>query len=192
MINSMLNQIVQIFDKTSFKEGIERYFALGRQLGMVPLHGDVIYHDALIALNRLYVMEHVYRKDVMHVIDLFHIHSVQDTRTAQLYSYLGEMLCYWFIKEYGVVCKLQNDVKLLKYGSSWWERNKRSAAALAGGLLGALMALASGGAVSVGQGSALGGKYSGDTVTDHAELEQEFNILKEAIISVNFNVENRV
>lgn len=187
----MQSKIVNIFDRTSFKEGIQRYFELGKQLRIIPLRGDIVGNDALSALNRLYVMEHVYRKDVLQVIDLFHNHSDQETRTPQVYSYLGEMLCYWFIKEHGVVCKLQNDIRLLSYNSSWWERNKKSVASVAGGLLGAAMALAGGGGVSVGQGAALGGKSTGDTVTNHEELENEFNQLKEAIISIDFDVNSR-
>ena len=88
----MLMQIVKIFDRTSFKEGILRYFELGRKLRLVPIRGEIVENDALSALNRLYVMEHVYRKDVLQVIDLFHKHSIQESRTPQLYSYLGEML----------------------------------------------------------------------------------------------------
>lgn len=52
----MLTLIVNIFDKTSFKEGIQSYFELGRNLRLVPLHGEVYGNDALSALNRLYVM----------------------------------------------------------------------------------------------------------------------------------------
>ena len=188
----MLMQIVKIFDRTSFKEGILRYFELGRKLRLVPIRGEIVENDALSALNRLYVMEHVYRKDVLQVIDLFHKHSIQESRTPQLYSYLGEMLGYWFIKEYGVVCKLQNDIRLLSYNSSWWERNKKSVASVAGGLLGAAMALAGGGGVSVGQGATIAGNSTGDIVTNHAELEEEFNRLKEAILSVDFNVNKRI
>lgn len=186
----MNTKVFAIFDKTYFKDGIQRYFDVGREIGLVPLHGDILNGDALVALNRLYMMEHVYRKDVLQVIDLFHKSVITEKRISQLYALLGEMVCYWFIREYAVVRKLQEDVKVLQYGSTWWERNKKDVASVAGAILAGAMALAGGGAAPVGGIATKGGQAVGECVDDHQKLEYDFNRLKEAIVAINFNVKS--
>lgn len=183
----MNTKVFAIFDRTYFKEGIQRYFDVGREIGLVPVHGEIINGDALIALNRLYLMEHVYRKDVLQVIDLFHKSVITEKRLKQLYSILGEMLGYWFIREYGMVRKLQDDVKILQYGSTWWERNKKGVTSVAGAILSGAMALAGGGGMAAQMG-VKGGQIAGECVDDHQKIEWDFNALKDAIVSINFNI----
>lgn len=184
----MNTKVFAIFDKTSFKEGIQRYFDVGREIGLVPLQGEIHNNDALVVLNRLYMMEHVYRKDVLHAVDLFHKSAITEKRVKQLYAYLGEMLCYWFIKEYGVVHKLQGDVKLIEFNTSWWERNKGDLISL-GGLAASFVAAISGVSTTVaGTAAANTGSIGYETNSDISKQETLFESLQNAICGINFNI----
>lgn len=184
----MINKVFNIFNNTSFKESVSKYFQLGKELKIIPLDCNIINDDAFISLQRLLNMEHVYRNDVLQTIDLLHRSALQKNRSSQIYTLLGEMVCYWALKEYSMVRKIQDNVRCIEYGSSWWERNKKGLASIAGGILAGAMMIAGGGGGSIAGPMVAGGKASGECVDDHAELEWEFNQLKEAIINTNFNI----
>lgn len=184
----MTSTIFNIFNNTSFKESIDKYFQLGVELRLIPKNGVIQNDDALISLQRLYNMDNVYRNDIFHTIDLLHKSALEKERNSLLYLILGEMVCYWSIHEYSMLRKLQDYIRNVEYSSTWWDRNKKEIATIAGGILAGAMMLAGGGGASVGGAAVTGGNSVGECVDDHTKWESEFNQLKNAILSINFNI----
>lgn len=182
--------IFLIFDKTYPSEGISRYLSLIKEQHVSRIAVNASFENALVLFQSLGRMPnyeiYAYLPDA---IELFHKATSEECRNRQLLAYLGEMICYWYQKDYNKVRQLQKDVNTIQFNSSWWERNKKDVTGIAGGLLAAACALAGGASTQVaGMGGVKSGQALMDGVSDIEVEENHFTQLKNAICRINFSI----
>lgn len=184
----MNTKVYSIFNKTLLPEAITRYFDLGKEIGLISQDDDVSDNEALLSLNRLSLLSTVQREDLLSIITLFHKVVLKEKRTKQIYAYLGEMICHWFLGEYGAVRKLQEQVHSVEYNPSWMERNGISGPTIASGIV-TLIATFAGANPSVAGASAVQtDRMARSDSKTMAQSENTFKDLKNAICNINFNL----
>lgn len=187
-MENLEQRVFLIFDKTYPNEGINRYLALVKELNASKTIVDGSFENALFQFQRIGM---TFTNEVYsffpNAAELFHKASLEESRSRKLLAYLGEMICYWFQREYHKVRQIQSNVSSLEFNSTWWERNKKNVTGLAGGLLAAACALAGGASTQV---AGMGGIKSGQALINGSsdiEIEEnDFIRLKNAICKINF------
>lgn len=113
-----------------------------------------------------------------------------EKRNKKLVSYLGLMLCYYRLGEGDAVRAIQQQVSYEEFGLTFWEEHGGEIKEGAWVVIGGLMSALSGGAVSPGQGAALGGRTGSQQHEGHNNdvrfAKQQFDELKQAILGINF------
>ncbi len=181
------NNLFNIFNNTYPAEGVALYleFVQKQLYGHLPTIGSMgsaIVNFKLI--EKLPVTSSDSYNELYKSCLLFQNSRNELNRNLLLLAYLGEMICFWFMRDYNAVRTLQQEVSKLEFNSTWWERNKKTVAGIGGALLGAATMLAGGG--SAGVGGVKGGQIFMDNVSDIEHEETKFNELRDAICRINF------
>lgn len=184
----MNTKVYSIFNKTFLPEAITRYIDLGKEIGLIRQDDDVSDNEAILSLNRLSLLSTVQREDLLSVINLFHKVVLKEKRTKQIYAYLGEMICYWFLGEYGAVRKLQEQVQAVEYNPSWMERNGISGTTIASGIVTLVAAFAGVNPSVAGASAVQTDRMARSDSKAMAQSENTFKDLKNAICNINFNI----
>ncbi len=184
-------EIFNIFNNTHPHEGVTLYlkFAQKRLSGNLPTSGSIA--NAIFQFKQIEKMP--FASSTIHN-DSFYKACLQFQKSRNelkrnmlLLSFLGEMVCFWFMKDYNTVRVLQREVNKIEFNDTWWERNKKDIAGLGGALLGAATMLAGGGSAGmVGAGSAIGGRTLMENVSNDDSEKNRFYELRNAICSINF------
>ncbi|MDD6783809.1 MAG: hypothetical protein PUD79_04535 [Prevotellaceae bacterium] len=181
--------IFLIFDKTFPNEGINRYLSLIKKQYASRVTVNASFEKALVLFQRLGRMPNyeIYAH-FPNAIELFHKATSEECRNRQLLAYLGEMICYWYQRDYNNVRQLQKNINTIQFNSSWWERNKKDVTGIVGGLLAGACALVGGASTQVaGMGGVKSGQALMDGVSSIEFEENQFHQLKNAICKINFS-----
>ena len=125
------------------------------------------------------------------IVDRFNQAISLEIRERQLLSYLGLMVCYFYLGETKALLMTQEKVSKLQFNISFWDKNGGSIKEGAMMALGAGLAFLVAGPVgAVGAGVALGGqtgaKLNESHVKDLEYRKEKFEKLKKAILMLRF------
>lgn len=181
-------EIFNIFNNTYPSEGVTLYLELVRKQFYGTLPTDGSFGNAIVSFRliaKLPSNSYDCYNELYKACLLFQNSVDELNRSRLLLAHLGEMICFWYMRDYNAVRAIQQVVSGLSFNSTWWERNKKTFAGIGGALLGAATMLASGG--SAGVGGAKGSEIFMDNVSDIQNEETQFNELRDAICKINFS-----
>lgn len=119
----MCQEIFNIFNGTTATQVITKYLDFIQNLQNVIGESSVLSKKVVDSLLRICdSSDNVCKVEVLPIIRLMHKGSLRYKRITKLCYMLGEMACYWSIKEYSNVISIQNEVLKVKYVFSFWEK----------------------------------------------------------------------
>lgn len=125
----------------------------------------------------------IYSGILVSAVDRFNQAIVLEKRERKLYSYLGLMLCYYFLDEKKALISIQQTVSNLKFEKTFWEENGPTIIGI-GQMIVGIAALMSGNSAT---GKALVGT-SNQNSKSHEEIvkrrESKFYALRNKIIKI--------
>lgn len=117
----MYQGILNIFNGTTGKQGIVKYLDFIESLQNIIGGSSLLSKKIVDSLQRICNSDYVCNEEILKIICLLHKGSLKYRRITKLTHMLGEMACYWSVKEYSNVISIQNEVLKVKYGFSFWE-----------------------------------------------------------------------
>lgn len=132
---------------------------------------------------------YIYNQILITAIDRFNQAIVLEERDRLLLSYLGLMMCYFYLGERSAIIQVQDTVRELKFSRTFWEKNGGEIKAMGVGLLGILMAVAGGASAGAGVAgsSSTGRKAQEDSEASIKAKENLFNELRSVIANIRFS-----
>lgn len=118
----MYQEIFNIFSGSSGKQVIVKYLNFIENLQNIIGGCSLLSKKVIDSLQRVCDSDDVYDSDIIQSIQLLHKGSLKYRRITKLSYMLGEMACYWSIKEYSQVDSIQNVIQKVKYDFSFWEQ----------------------------------------------------------------------
>lgn len=186
----MYDKVFAIFNNTTIQQGVDKFVNLAQE--QCPTSSkERFLEQAITSLTKLKLITNpqIQQNTLCSCLDLFYKSSLQEKRTRQMMAILGQMMCYWFLREYPAIIKLQDYAKSIEYDMTWWEKNKKDISGLAVVAIGIAAAVATGGNSSTIAGGGVYGKRAGeDMVDDEYAAKAAFDKFKDAVIKINFNV----
>lgn len=191
----MLSLISGIFAAKNLAVSIMTYFKLVESVdAKINKLLSKEYESAMMLLGQAQYVSHpdTYRGMLVAAVGHFNAATAIETRERLLLSYLGLMMCYFYLGEGQAVKVIQSGVAKLSFEASFWEKNGSDIKTGIAALAALAVAVASGGilgtpiAGAVAYGSRM---LQEDTANSERELkarEKSFNDLKEAIMALNF------
>lgn len=120
----------------------------------------------------------IYSNILIGIADHFNQAIILEKRERQLLSYLGLMICYYYLGEKNAFLMTQQKVAELKFNTSFWEEYGGSIKQCGMAILGIAVTVLSGG--NAGIGAAMGGKVGSEVANDHqAESERNKKLYEE-------------
>lgn len=189
-MQSSETNLSDIFVNQSIQEGLANYLEVGKRYGLVADNANTFYNEALNTAFQYKQMQNVQREDLLTLVNKFHLVANKDECIFKLYAYLGEMVCYWFLREYNLVRSIQNAVANTQYSRTWWEENRKDLLSFGGGALAGLAAFLTGGfSIPLSGGIAIvGGKALSNCISSSSKMEHLFDKLKAEIVSIKLCV----
>ncbi len=130
----------------------------------------------------------IYSNMLIGIADRFNQAMVLEKRERQLLSYLGLMICYYYLGERKAFLMTQQKVSRLKFDTSFWEEHGGSIKQVGLVLVGVATAVLTGGRVDVG--AVMGGKTGGEFEKNHREKleynKKQYEEIKKAIMTLNW------
>ena len=187
----MLEIVHSIFMVKNLAVSIATYFKLVESVdSKIDKLLSKEYESAVMLLEqaRCVTTPQVYVTLLIAAIERFNVAVTLEQRERQLLAYLGLMLCYYYLGETSVICKIQETVSQQAFKSTFWERNGGEIKAAGYVVAGAALALVTGG--SAGMGGAWGRRAAQDDLDGAKavlkEREHTFNELRDAIVAIQF------
>ncbi|WP_297901421.1 hypothetical protein [uncultured Parabacteroides sp.] len=190
----MLSLISGIFAAKNLGVSIMTYFKLVESVdAKINKLLSKEYESAMMLLGQAQYVSHpdTYREMLVAAVGYFNAATAIETRERLLLSYLGLMMCYFYLGEGQAVKVIQSGVAKLSFEASFWEKNGSDVRTGIAALVALAVTVASGGlatpvAATVAYGSRMLQEDKANSERELKAREMSFNDLKEAIMALNF------
>lgn len=139
------------------------------------------------AVNIIKQVQHItntsiYRKMLVNAVDRFNQAIVLEKRERKLYSYLGLMMCYYYLNEKNALLAVQQTVAKLNFDKTFWEENGATIIGAGQLILGIAAAFMGGGGNTTSR-ALMSTANSNSRQVKHsvAEREKKYNALRDEI-----------
>lgn len=190
----MLSLISGIFAAKNLAVSIMTYFKLVESVdAKINKLLSKEYESAMMLLGQAQYVSHpdTYRGMLVAAVGHFNAATAIETRERLLLSYLGLMMCYFYLGEGQAVKVIQSGVAKLFFEASFWEKNGSDVKTGIAALAALAVTVASGGlaapvAATVAYGSRMLQEDKANSERELKAREKSFNDLKKAIMALNF------
>jgi hypothetical protein len=184
-----MGSVLGIFLSKNLLAGLATYFDIVESVDVkIDKLMSKEYDSAIALLRQISAINNPSTRHslLMGAIDRFNQAIRLEKKERLLLSYLGLMMSYYYIGEHQVICNLQDELRGIEFGASFWEKNGPGILRGAGYLIGAVAAVYGGNAAYAGAGAKSGESAASDSEDDIKAREKKFDDLKTEIISIHF------